>query len=126
MTKTKQPSPAKQETNRDENGRFIPGVSGNPNGRPPKEHSLTDAVKAFFDANPDTKEELVKTVVTRAIRGDINAAKLVWEYMDGKATQRVESKDVTDEESEELKLLRDLITKHERTRKPVPAQRKTN
>lgn len=117
--------PAKQETNRDEKGRFVPGVSGNPKGRPPKEHSLTDAVREFFDANPEKKHELVKSVVNRAVRGDVTAAKLVWEYMDGKATQRTEIKDVT-EEPEELQLLREIVERNEGASKSIPAKRKIN
>lgn len=127
MTKKKAPrKPDKQAENRDTTGKFVPGKSGNPNGRPKKEHSVTDAIRAVMDAQPDTKQKLADRVLTMALAGDIKAITLIWHYMDGMPTQRVESKDVTDEESPELRTLRAILSKHERTREPVPGKQQTN
>lgn len=124
MTKKKATTkkPVKQAKNRDKTGKFVPGKSGNPNGRPPKGHSVTDAIKAIMDANPDAKQDLAQRVLTMALAGDIKAITLIWHYMDGMPTQRVESKDVTEEESPELHLLRSILSKHERTRQPIPGK----
>ena len=118
--------PEKQEENRDKNGRFVKGQSGNPNGRPTKEHSVTDTVKAMMEADPSLKQELVEKVLSMALAGDIKAITLLWHYLDGQPTQRVESKDVTEEASEELKLLREILDKHEKASEPIPAEQQTN
>lgn len=79
-----------------------------------------------MDTDPDVKKDLIDKVISMAKAGDMRAITLIWNYLDGMPKQRVDWKDVTDEESEELLLLREILTKHERTRKPLPAKQQTN
>lgn len=62
-----------------------PGVSGNPAGRPPGR-----SVKTFrqllidrLDEKPELAEELVKIVFDRAMAGEFQFFKMVWEAIDG-------------------------------------------
>lgn len=65
-----------------------PGQSGNPNGRPPKEHSLTDSLKEALTNDPDIKSRLISKTISLAIdNGDIQAIKLLWSYLDGMPQQ---------------------------------------
>lgn len=56
-------------SDRDEIGRFLPGTSGNPNGRPPKDESLTEVLDVL---GKETEELSGQT------RREVLAAKL-WE-----------------------------------------------
>ena len=50
-----------QENNRDEKGRFVKGVSGNPGGRP--KGSMKDYVRNYLaDMTPEEKKEWIKDV----------------------------------------------------------------
>jgi len=60
------------------------GQSGNKAGRPPKGYSITEAVREAMNSKPDMKSQLVNSIINRAIKGDMTACRLVWEYMDGK------------------------------------------
>lgn len=64
------------------------GVSGNPNGRPPKEFSFTEGMREFLqEVNPDTKkarkDELIQKVYQFAMRGDPTLIKLIINYLEG-------------------------------------------
>jgi hypothetical protein len=64
------------------------GVSGNPNGRPPKEFSFTSAMKEFLaEVDPDKKKErkqlLIEQTFKQAMRGDSTLIKMMWNYFDG-------------------------------------------
>jgi len=83
-------APVKQESNRDEQGKFIPGMSGNPNGRPRKEHSITDTIKAMMDEKPEIKRALGEKILDMAMKGDVTAIKTLWQYMDGMPLQKSE------------------------------------
>lgn len=80
----------KQQETRDKKGRFVPGVSGNPNGRPPKGHSITDMFKQMLDNTPEKKLELVEAIYNAAIAGDSAAQKMIWNYMDGMPQQKTD------------------------------------
>ena len=62
---------------------FKPGVSGNPNGRPPKEHSITQTIRDMMDEKPEIKKALGAKILEMAMKGDITAMKTLWNYMDG-------------------------------------------
>ena len=85
--------PEKQENIRDDQGRFIPGVSGNPNGRP-KGKVLTELVRDKMEEKDAegvfVKDKVVNAVVSMALEGNIKALELVWNYLDGKPTQTIE------------------------------------
>jgi len=70
-------------TDRDANGRFVAGQSGNPNGRPPKAREerfkqITLSACSFKDW-----EEIVKKAVLQAKRGDATARKWLSDYLIG-------------------------------------------
>jgi len=77
---------------RDEQGRFVDGISGNPNGRPPdtpEEKVVKKATKEFIN---DYKEKLAEALpkispvlIAKAIAGDIGAIKEVHDRVMGKA-----------------------------------------
>ncbi len=63
--------------------KFKEGQSGNPNGRPLKGYSITDWFKNMLDSDPEVKDKIGKSILNKALEGDIAAQKLVWNYMDG-------------------------------------------
>jgi len=48
----KSDSPEKQESERDKTGKFKPGFSGNPNGRPKKGQILSDILRQMLEEQP--------------------------------------------------------------------------
>lgn len=73
----------KPVNNRRENGTFAPGNNANPNGRPPKGHSITETIKAMMDEKPEIKKALGQKILQMALAGDITAIKTLWNYIDG-------------------------------------------
>ena len=69
---------------------FQKGQSGNPNGRPKKGYSITDAFKRMLEADPAKKEAIVNKIFIAALGGDMTAAKLIWQYMDGQPAQAID------------------------------------
>lgn len=67
-----------------------PGQSGNPNGRPPKGHSITDTIRAMMDEKPEIKKALGAKILQMAVEGDITAIKTIWNYLDGMPLQKSE------------------------------------
>lgn len=66
-----------------ENGRFIPGVSGNPNGRPKGSRNRITLLKlmaeeAVREGSADKMLDVCKTIINQAIEGDKDSQKLVW------------------------------------------------
>jgi len=84
--------PEKQEDIRDEQGRFVPGVSGNPNGRP-KGKVLTELVRDKMEEIQDglpVKDKIAVSLISLALAGNIKALELIWNYLDGKPVQTIE------------------------------------
>lgn len=79
----------KQEENRNPSW-FKPGQSGNPNGRPKKGYSITEAVQDLLTKNPERKSKIVEKVIALAEQGDPTFVKLAWNYMDGMPKQEIE------------------------------------
>lgn len=67
------------------NPNWVKGVSGNPKGRPPKEHSLTDALRRIVN-----KDELGRQLWALAQTGDMAAIKYVYDRIDGQPKQSVD------------------------------------
>ena len=70
---------------------FKPGQSGNPKGRPKKGYSITEWFKNMLASNPEMKDELGKSIMAKALKGDPTALKLVWNYMDGMPKQTIDA-----------------------------------
>lgn len=81
---------------RDEQGKFIPGVSGNPNGRPPmteeeklekkaREKFIDEYIQKLTEALP----QITPVLIQKASEGDMNAIKEVNDRVMGKARQNI-------------------------------------
>ena len=73
--------------NRDEKGRFKPGISGNPGGRP-KEYNFKEAIKeALKSEDKHTKRENIVAIVDMAVsmakRGNLGAIKWLADRYEG-------------------------------------------
>src|SRR3990172_4676100 len=75
--------PDKQEGNRNELGRFVPGVSGNPLGRPHKEHSITAMIQDMMSKKPEIREAIGQKILQLVLEGDTTTIRTLWGYMDG-------------------------------------------
>lgn len=65
-----------------------PGQTGNPNGRPPKGHSITETIRAMMDEKPEIKKALGAKILKMALdEGDMAAIRLLWNYLDGMPVQ---------------------------------------
>ena len=62
------------------------GQSGNPNGRPKKGHTLTDALEKHID-----KEMLAKKLRELVSKGDLGAIKYCYDRIDGKPRETLET-----------------------------------
>lgn len=81
-----------------EDTQFQPGVSGNPNGRPKKEYTLTELLKEALEAPSDQKGKTKKQMVIDrvydlAINGnDGNMLKYLFDRLEGKPMQQIQAK----------------------------------
>ena len=66
-----------KKTGRKQDGKFIKGQSGNPNGRP--KGALNNTTKIAMALLDEEAETIAKTAVTLALGGDIQAIKLILE-----------------------------------------------
>jgi hypothetical protein len=67
--------------------KWKPGQSGNPSGRRKGSVSLAAALQKLLLKEPDKLESIARTLVDSAIAGDVSAARLLFERLDGnKAT----------------------------------------
>ena len=82
--KTAKPKPAKKDPRATQ---WKPGQSGNPKGRPPKGHSITEMVQSMMNERPEIKEAVTAKIMQLCLDGDITALKMLWNYMDGMPTQ---------------------------------------
>lgn len=68
---------------RDEQGKFIKGHSGNPNGRPQGSVSIRDKIRQHLENNPDEVEKIVEHFVK-------TNRELMWQMLEGKPKQQME------------------------------------
>lgn len=66
-----------------DNGKFVPGVSGNPGGRPKGSRNKITLMKlmaeeAVREGNADKMLEVCRKVIDQAIEGNAESQKLVW------------------------------------------------
>lgn len=77
-------------------GRFLPGQSGNPNGRPKKGNTIAER---FQRLAPATNSRIAATMVKQAIAGNDKQQRLIMEYQSGLP---VRASEITLGASEEL------------------------
>ena len=80
---------------RDAEGRIMKGSILNPSGRGGGTKNMTtilkDAIAQVCEGDPMKRQErIVQKVIEMAEAGDKDMVKLVWEYIDGKAVQRID------------------------------------
>lgn len=87
--------PDKHETPRDELGKWLPGQSPNPAGRP-KRKTLTELIHAKLDENPENWDKLAKLVIDQILKmKNKDILKTFWNYTDGMPKQTVTLDDPT-------------------------------
>ncbi len=94
MTPTQEIVPEMQDKNRDEAGRFVPGVSGNPNGRP-KGKTFSGYLRELLEEiDPKTGKEnfrlLSEVLLKVASRGDVTAIREFADRIDGRPSQKTD------------------------------------
>jgi hypothetical protein len=81
---------------------FLPGQSGNPNGRP-RTRGLLSALRAkVAEIGPDGRpleERLVAVLIEEALKGKhrLAAVELIFDRLEGRARQQIEVADITKE-----------------------------
>jgi len=63
--------------------KWKPGQSGNPAGRRKGSVSLAAALQKLLQKEPEKLESVARTLVDAAIAGDVSAARLLFERLDG-------------------------------------------
>ena len=76
---------------RDDKGRFVPGQTGNPSGRPPKKREERFLEITLSTITYKDWEEIVKKARQQAKMGDATARKWLSDYLIGPPTQRIEN-----------------------------------
>ena len=93
LISTKEESPVLQENNRNEDGTFKKGTSGNPNGRPKKGFAISDILDELGDkvvSDSKTLKELVlEKVYDMALGGDLNSIKFIADRTEGTALHKM-------------------------------------
>ncbi len=80
------------------------GYTGNPNGRPKKGQTLTDALRESVD-----KHEIAKKLVELALeKGDIGALKYIYDRIDGRPVETV-NQTIIEHSNPILSALREII-----------------
>ena len=80
--------PQQSADNRRPDGTFGPGNNANPGGRPKHTLSLTAILRDVLSSAPDGSDKtyargIVEATVRDALKGDAQARKLCWAYIDG-------------------------------------------
>jgi hypothetical protein len=101
---------------RDAYGKFLPGESGNPSGKP-KTKRVTDALRKLMDLSPSAREkyspndgyeEAAKMLLESAFKGDgkfsqrVHALALIYDRIEGKA-------DISESEADAMKGQRMIV-----------------
>lgn len=68
---------------------FQKGKSGNPNGRPKRNHAMTDTLRALLEkknrlSGRRNRELVVEALIEAAQAGNVAAMNLIYERLDGK------------------------------------------
>lgn len=90
---------SKQDGNRNDDGTFAEGKSGNPGGRPKKEWTWAGLFREVVEnesleyLGKDKgllKQAIAEKIITKAAAGDLRAIEIIIDRMDGKPKQSVE------------------------------------
>lgn len=87
-TLSREKIPEQQDSNRNEKGQFIPGVSGNPNGRP-RGSSMKEYLKRKFYAMSDEEKE-------QWLKENKVSGETMWRMSEGNPAQDVDMKTDSD------------------------------
>lgn len=95
---------------RNEKGQFVKGSTGkdapNPNGRPKKGETMTDALREFMEqpystrSKKSNKQMLIEKMLGMALSDDAAAAKYIFDRLDGKPHQTIAQTNLTFEDVE--------------------------
>lgn len=80
----------KQTIDRDENGRYKKGASGNPNGRPKKEREVRFMEITLAACSFEDWKKIVKKAVEQSLDGEHQARKWLSGYLLGLPLQRLD------------------------------------
>lgn len=69
-----------------------PGQSGNPSGKPSYK-PLTDAIRMELKADPKRARRIARMLLEKAEAGDLQAASVVMDRLEGKPAQSIDIKD---------------------------------
>jgi hypothetical protein len=75
-------------------GTWKPGYCPNPKGRPSKGYSIAERMREMFASDPEKKDAIITSMITKAMEGDVQAAKYLSSYIDGMPVQKVEQKNI--------------------------------
>ena len=96
LISTKEENPVVQENNRNEDGTFKKGTSGNPNGRPKKGFAISDILDELGDKviskdydSKTMKEMILEKVYNMALEGDLNSIKFIADRTEGTALHKM-------------------------------------
>lgn len=93
---------------REKDGKFKPGVSGNPNGRPRKEREERFYEIAVSAVTFEDWKQIVKKAAEQAKRGDAVARKWLGDNLMGVPVQRIAS---TDSEGNDIQFVEVTVPK---------------
>ena len=99
----------RNETGRDDKGRFKPGHSGNPDGRPKNEVSITAIIKAHLEEHPEDIKNIVEMLIGKAKDGDKDHLKILLDRVDGKVVEKHEIKGNFDIRNIDPKLAKERV-----------------
>ena len=71
------------------------GQSGNPSGRP--RAILSDGLRRYLGDNPAEYEAILRTIVKKAIAGEYAFIALLFDRLEGRPVQRLETADVSEQ-----------------------------
>lgn len=89
------------KTGRDSDGKWLPGHSGNPAGRPPKESTWMQVFDEelnliFKDSGVSTKREIVRRLIGLALNGNLRAISEIIEKSEPNFKQESEPVDLSE------------------------------
>ena len=104
---------------RDKSGRFLPGISGNPSGRPREVGNVRELAREYTEEAIETLVDLMRHAKSDAARGAAAQALLDRGY--GKSV--AVSMDIVDEGQAHLEALQELADRRQRiNREKTPAE----